>query len=57
MRVPHGPAEADAVAHVLIWLSRHRSDAQSIGERAAEAIRREHSPERVAELYWQVLRQ
>lgn len=57
VRVPRGPAETDAVAHVLVWLKRYRSDAQWIGASAAETIRRAHSPERVAELYWQVLRQ
>jgi glycosyltransferase involved in cell wall biosynthesis len=57
VKVPHGPAETDAVAHVLAWLNRYRCDAESIGARAARHIASEHDPERAAELYWKVLQQ
>jgi hypothetical protein len=57
VRVPSGLAETDAVAHALVWLRRYRSDADAVGASAARHIRSEHHPERVAELYWKVLRQ
>jgi hypothetical protein len=57
VRVPSGPGEVDAVAHVLAWLRKYPADAEGIGRHAAEHIAREHNPERVAELYWRALRQ
>jgi hypothetical protein len=57
LRIEHGPGETEALAHILVWLKERRSDARSIGARAANYLRVQHSPERVADLYWKALRQ
>jgi hypothetical protein len=44
------------LADVMVWLSRHREDAQAIGLCAAEYIARVHALDVVAGLYRKCLR-
>jgi glycosyltransferase involved in cell wall biosynthesis len=55
LRVDAGPAEEDMLVEFMLWLARSPQDARAIGERAAAHIREFHNPERVAEMYWQVI--
>jgi glycosyltransferase involved in cell wall biosynthesis len=56
LRVDTGPAEEDLLMEFMVWLARFPQDARAIGERAAGHIREFHAPERVADMYWQVIR-
>ena len=56
LRVDAGPAEEDLLVEFMVWLATFPQDARAIGERAAAYIREFHAPERVADLYWQVLK-
>ncbi len=56
VRVDTGPAEEEMLAEFLVWLARHPDDAQAIGQRAAAHVRHYHAPDRVAQLYWQALK-
>ena len=56
LRVDAGPGEEDLLVEYMVWLAKFPGDAHAIGERAAAHIREFHSPERVARLYWDVLR-
>ena len=56
LRVDPGPSEEDLLAAYMLWLAKFPNDARAIGERAAAHIREFHSPQRVAALYWQVIR-
>lgn len=55
LRVDPGPAEADMLAEYMRWLAAHPECAREIGRRAQRHIRAEHSLEKVAERYWQVM--
>jgi glycosyltransferase involved in cell wall biosynthesis len=55
LRVDAGPAEEDLLMEFMVWLATFPQDARAIGERAAAYIREFHAPNRVAEMYWQVL--
>jgi glycosyltransferase involved in cell wall biosynthesis len=55
LRVDAGPAEEDMLVEFMVWLARFPRDARAIGERAAAHIREFHNPERVADMYWQVI--
>ena len=55
LRVDAGPAEEDLLMEFMIWLATFPQDARAIGKRAAAYIREFHTPERVADMYWQVL--
>ena len=55
LRVDAGEPEEEMLAAYLIWLARNPDAAATIGRAAQTFIRREHSPERVAALYWDVL--
>jgi glycosyltransferase involved in cell wall biosynthesis len=55
IRVDPGQAEEEMLAEYLVWLARCPSDNRAIGLRAREHIRENHSPARVAELYWRAL--
>lgn len=50
-----GPAEAEHLAHWMTVLAANRGYGAEIGSRAQALIRRDHSLERVGELYWEVL--
>lgn len=56
LRVDTGPAEEDLLMEFMVWLARFPQDARAIGERAAGHIREFHTPERVADMYWRVIR-
>jgi glycosyltransferase involved in cell wall biosynthesis len=56
LRVDAGPAEEDLLMEFMVWLARFPQDARAIGERAAAHIREFHTPERVADMYWEVMR-
>jgi len=56
LRVDTGPGEEELLAEYMVWLAKFPGDAVAIGERAAAHIREFHSAERVARLYWGVLR-
>ena len=56
LRVDAGPAEEDLLVEFMVWLATFPQDARAIGERAAAYIREFHAPERVADMYWQVLK-
>ena len=56
IRIETGIAEEDMLVDILLWLSRHRNDAQEIGRRAKEFITRVHALDAVAELYRKCLR-
>jgi glycosyltransferase involved in cell wall biosynthesis len=55
VRVDPGQAEEGMLVEYLVWLARHPDDSRAIGQRAAAHIRQHHAPDRVAQLYWQVL--
>jgi glycosyltransferase involved in cell wall biosynthesis len=55
VRVDPGQAEEEMLVEYLVWLAGHPEDSRAIGQRAAAHIRQYHAPDRVAELYWQVL--
>ncbi len=55
LRVDAGPAQEDLLVEFMVWLARFPQDARAIGERAAAHIREFHNPERVADMYWQVI--
>jgi glycosyltransferase involved in cell wall biosynthesis len=55
LRVDTGPSEEDLLVEFMVWLARFPRDARTIGEKAAAHIREFHNPERVADLYWQVI--
>jgi glycosyltransferase involved in cell wall biosynthesis len=55
LRVDAGPAEEDLLVEFMIWLATFPQDARAIGERAAAYIREFHAPERVADMYWQLI--
>jgi glycosyltransferase involved in cell wall biosynthesis len=56
LRVDTGPPEEDMLVEFMVWLARFPEDARAIGERAAAHIRESHNPERVADMYWRVIR-
>jgi glycosyltransferase involved in cell wall biosynthesis len=56
LRVDTGPSEEDLLVEFMVWLARFPQDARAIGERAGAYIREFHNPERVADMYWEVLR-
>jgi glycosyltransferase involved in cell wall biosynthesis len=56
LRVDAGPAEEDLLVEYMVWLAKFPEDARVIGARAAAHIREFHTPERVADMYWQVMR-
>jgi glycosyltransferase involved in cell wall biosynthesis len=56
LRVDAGPAEEDLLMEFMVWLATFPQDARAIGERAAAHIREFHTPERVADMYWEVMR-
>ena len=56
LRVDAGESEEDMLLEYMLWLARYPEDARAIGQRAAAHVRELHAPERVAGLYWQVLR-
>ena len=55
LRVDRGPAEEEMLADYLRWLACEREAAAEIGRRAAAHIAREHSLEKVAAQYWELL--
>ena len=55
LRVEPGPAEEALLSEYIAWLAANPEAAREIGNRAASHIAREHAPERVARLYWDVL--
>jgi glycosyltransferase involved in cell wall biosynthesis len=56
VRVDPGPAEEDMLVETMTWLARNPSDARAMGALAAAHIEREHAVDRVAQLFWDVLR-
>jgi len=56
LRVDPGPAEEDLLVEYMLWLARYPDDARAIGERARAHISELHTPDRVADLYWRVVR-
>lgn len=56
LSVEHGPCEEEALSELLIWLANNPEAAQRIGQNATNHIAKEHSLERVAARYWEVLR-
>jgi glycosyltransferase involved in cell wall biosynthesis len=55
LRVDTGIAEEEMLAEYMVWLARYPEDARTIGRRASEHVRKFHSVERVAGLYWSIL--
>jgi glycosyltransferase involved in cell wall biosynthesis len=55
LRVDTGPAEEEMLAEYMLSLRLLPGLAAEIGSRAAEYIRRWHSVERIAEMYWETL--
>src|SRR4029077_20988535 len=55
LRVDSGSAEEEMLAEYMLSLRLLPGLAAEIGRRAAEHIRRWHSVERIAELYWETL--
>lgn len=55
IRVDPGQAEEEMLAEYLVWLARCPADSRAIGQQAAEHIREQHAPARVAGLYWRAL--
>jgi len=45
------------LAGYIVWLARDREAAAEIGRRAARHVAAEHSLERIARMYWDVLRE
>ena len=56
IRIESGLAEREHLTAALSWLKQYRSDGREIGLRASAWVRSQHHPERVADLYWNVLR-
>ncbi len=56
LRVDPGPPEEDLLVEYMLWLAKFPQDAHAIGDRAAAYIREFHTPERVADMYWQAMR-
>lgn len=56
VRVDPEPAEEEMLAEFMVWLARFPQDARAIGERARTYIREFHAPSRVAQLYWEALK-
>jgi glycosyltransferase involved in cell wall biosynthesis len=56
LRVDTGPAEEEMLASYMVWLARDREAAIEIGRRAARHVTKEHAADRVAQMYWNVLR-
>jgi glycosyltransferase involved in cell wall biosynthesis len=56
IRVDTGAGEEDMLVETMAWLARNPTDARAIGGLAADHIAREHAPDRVAQLFWDVLR-
>jgi hypothetical protein len=56
IRIESGLGELENLTDVLTWLRIRRSHARAIGASASAYIRRRHSPDLVARLYWQALR-
>ncbi len=50
-----GPAEEETLAGIILWLAGDREAAAEIGKRAAAHIAKEHSVEKAAQRYWEVL--
>ena len=57
LRVPPGMAEQETLEAFLIWMGDRPNDRREIGESARRHIATHHSPARVAEQYWRVLRE
>ena len=55
LRVDAGSAEEEMLTHYMLSLRHLPGFGSEIGSRAAEYIRRWHSVERIAELYWETL--
>lgn len=55
VRIPAGLAERDALRRYMVLLRSGAGMDRAIGEHAADAIRTQHSLERVARLYWDTL--
>ena len=55
LRIPHGAAEEEALAAMIVWLASEREAAGEIGRRAAAHIAAEHNPAKIAALYWEVI--
>jgi glycosyltransferase involved in cell wall biosynthesis len=55
LRVDPGPAEETMLAEYLRWLAADRQAVTEIGGRAAAHVAREHSLDKVAAQYWDVL--
>lgn len=53
--IDHGPAEEDMLAESMLWLARNPDAGRAIGRAAAAHIAAEHSLDRVAARYWEVL--
>ena len=56
VRVDTGMGEEDMLVETMTWLARNPNDARAMGALAAGHIEREHALDRVAQLYWDVLR-
>lgn len=55
LRVDVGPAEEEMLAGYITWLAREPEAAREIGARAAAHVAAEHTPERAAAAYWEVI--
>ncbi|MGH9718696.1 MAG: hypothetical protein ACRD8O_00655 [Bryobacteraceae bacterium] len=55
VRIDAGPAEREMLTGYMLWLRSSPLSAQAIGQAAAEHVRRDHSLDRVAALYWETL--
>ncbi len=56
IRIDPGPAEVEMLAGMMTWLARDAAARREIGLHARAHIVQHHSPEAVARLYWEVLR-
>jgi glycosyltransferase involved in cell wall biosynthesis len=56
LRVDMGALEEEMLAGYVVWLAQDREAAREIGCRAAAHIAHEHSLDRVAQRYWNVLK-
>jgi len=54
LRINTGPAEEKELAEYIVWLAKTDA-AAAIGRNAARYIASEHSPERAASAYWEVI--
>jgi len=55
LRVDAGLSEEDMLAEYMLWFARFPEDARAIGQRASAYVREFHAPDRVAQLYLDVL--